>query len=99
MRSGEVVLVTRKLFSGSVNPKGTAHVFLMGFFKAWEETKKVPEQGRLAWYSGKATVEYWIEHWASVEIETALDAARCNQYPIGSCRIISVYRNALIYQN
>ena len=30
----------------------------MRLFKTWEETKKLPQNGRLAWYTGSADVEH-----------------------------------------
>ena len=50
-------------------------------FKTWDETRKVPEGGRLVWYTGASTVEHWTDHWGRVEPRALLEAAAAGRYP------------------
>lgn len=52
----------------------------MRLFKTWEETKKVPQNGRLVWYTGAADVEHWAQSIAEWDVAALLTRARRGEY-------------------
>ena len=49
--------------------------------KPWEESRKLPVNGRLAWYTGPPSQHLWTEHWGGVDLASPLTDARRSRYP------------------
>jgi SAM-dependent methyltransferase len=56
----------------------------MRLFRTWDETRKIPEKGRLAWYSGRADAEHWTGHWNVKDVHASLKSAEKGSYPYRS---------------
>ena len=52
----------------------------MRLFRTWDETKKMPENGRLAWYTGTADVDYWTNATDKLGAAALLSRAREADY-------------------
>lgn len=50
------------------------------YCKTWEESRKVPVNGRLAWYTGRPDTNLWTEHWGSMDLNVLLAQAKKGRY-------------------